>query len=58
MLTLYKIYTGYFFKQDLYLDFLFLLKIERFYANIQKYSDFQEFTNEYLSIFSCPKIYE
>ena len=30
----------------------------RFLANIQIYSDFWEFTNEYSNIFGCPKIYE
>ena len=30
----------------------------RFLANIQIYSNFWEFTNKYLNIFGCPKIYE
>ena len=30
----------------------------RFWANIQIYLDFWEFTNEYSNIFGCPKIYE
>ena len=30
----------------------------RFLANIQIYSDFWQFTNEYSNIFGCPKIYE
>ena len=30
----------------------------RFWATIQIYSDCQEFTNKYLNVLSCPKIYE
>ena len=46
------------------LDILFFIKNRYsnikigFWANIWIYSDFWEFTNEYLNIFGCPKIYE
>ena len=48
----------------LYQELFFSLKIEeknikiRFGANIHKYSDIHEFTNKYLNIFGCPKIYK